>query len=151
VIPGTITIGRATRHVLRQELMYQLTGAGEVIEYADLPGRRQEVAEALGRASWAFGKLDELGFEEDDKRNSFVLSADDSLVTWLRARREMMAQELRSDREQHAKLLAGDGRQRYISQSVEESIQYGSRHVSQQAAELSLVDQLIVDLCKAVV
>lgn len=90
----TITITRAERDLIRESVTYWMPTNGSVTDPVPFSSR-DEANDSIRKFERAVVFYDELGWEDDDQRNAFVVTVDQALVEVIRGVEEAALDEIR--------------------------------------------------------
>ncbi len=139
---STITIDRATRDMLCEELRYDLQGAGSDLE-SGMDVSRQAAEEAIEKARQAFGVRDALGWDAEDRRDLYELTIDGETASWIRTVRDHFAGSSARESDSLARLEAGDDSHQHVGRSMAESVVKQREVVGRWKADLTCVERLV--------
>jgi hypothetical protein len=103
---ATITVDRATRDILRGEILMDLSGQYDsvALDNAMRKGDGEELRRRHELAAQDIALLDALGWAEDDERTAYELPADSATVDWLTRTRRAVDSSLDDVRRELATL-----------------------------------------------
>jgi hypothetical protein len=115
----TVVLDAAERDALWHEV--DLTLHCDMGEF-DHVGRDHVKAQRMRRAiELEFRMLDELGWDQDDERDTYTLTVDDGVVEWIRCCRPLVIECIDDECYHLAEVRTGDPRHRHEGWTVEES------------------------------